>query len=129
MKTRGGLKISRWAGAACAGLLLPFMAIAQEQPDSSASGFTLGEVVVTARKVEEKLQNIPMSVQALSGEYISETRATRLHELQFAVPGFVAVPVGAFADPQFPAPRISVFERRRHHWVDLSGLPDIEHLY
>lgn len=40
----------------------------------------------------------------------------------------IAVAVGAFADPAFPAPRVSVYERRRHDWVDLAGLPDIEHL-
>lgn len=44
------------------------------------------------------------------------------------VPGVFAVAVGAFADPQFPAPRVSVYGIRRHHWVDLNGLPGIEHL-
>lgn len=38
----------------------------------------------------------------------------------------VAVPVGAFADPAFPAPSFSVYERRMHNWV---GLPEaLEHL-
>ena len=31
----------------------------------------------------------------------------------------VAVPLGAFADPQFPAPAFSVYERRKHPWVSL----------
>lgn len=31
--------------------------------------------------------------------------------------GLIAVPVGAFADPGFPAPTISVYEARRHAWV------------
>jgi hypothetical protein len=44
------------------------------------------------------------------------------------VPGVYAIAAGAFADPQFPAPRVSVYGTRRHHWVDLSGLPGIEHL-
>jgi hypothetical protein len=35
----------------------------------------------------------------------------------------VAVPVGAFADPSFPAPIVSVWEKRRHAWVDLPGVP------
>ncbi|HQP44047.1 MAG TPA: GFA family protein [Thermoanaerobaculales bacterium] len=40
-------------------------------------------------------------------------------------PELVAVPVGAFADPDFPAPWVSVYESRKHSWV---GLPDgIEH--
>jgi hypothetical protein len=37
----------------------------------------------------------------------------------------VAVPVGAFADPDFPVPTFSVYESRMHAWV---GLPvSIEH--
>ena len=34
-----------------------------------------------------------------------------------AMPGQVAIPVGAFADPGFPAPTFSVYEERRHAWV------------
>jgi hypothetical protein len=41
-------------------------------------------------------------------------------------PEHIAVPIGAFADPKFPAPRVSVWEDRMHPWV---GLPDgIEHI-
>lgn len=31
----------------------------------------------------------------------------------------IAVPVGAFADPSFPPPRVSVWEERRHPWVSV----------
>ena len=41
-------------------------------------------------------------------------------------PDTIAVAVGAFADPGSPAPRHSVYERRRHPWVDTSIAP--EHL-
>ena len=42
-----------------------------------------------------------------------------------AQPDVVAIPVGAFADPSFRPPRVSVYEERMHLWV---GLPaDIEH--
>ena len=37
----------------------------------------------------------------------------------------VAVPVGAFADPQFPAPAFSVYEQHEHSWVALPT--NIEH--
>lgn len=29
----------------------------------------------------------------------------------------LAIPVGAFADPDFPAPQVSVYEQRMHSWV------------
>ena len=31
----------------------------------------------------------------------------------------LAIPVGAFADPEFPEPRVSVLEARRHSWVSV----------
>jgi hypothetical protein len=31
----------------------------------------------------------------------------------------VGVAVGAFADPNFPAPRVSIYDSRRHPWVQL----------
>ncbi|SFD61227.1 Uncharacterized conserved protein [Massilia yuzhufengensis] len=41
------------------------------------------------------------------------------------LPGFVSIPVGAFADPGFPAPTVSVYEDRMHAWV--VPPPDAEH--
>ena len=34
---------------------------------------------------------------------------------------FVAVPVGAFADPSFPEPKFSVYEVRKHSWVRMPA--------
>ncbi len=34
-------------------------------------------------------------------------------------PDFIAVAIGAFADPTFPAPVRAIFEHRRHSWVRL----------
>ena len=49
--------------------------------------------------------------------------------VHYSVKGYdeenIAVPVGAFADPDFTTPRFSVYEERMHSWV---GLPaGIEH--
>ncbi|MFO1415173.1 MAG: GFA family protein [Burkholderiales bacterium] len=43
-----------------------------------------------------------------------------------AAPEWIAIPVGAFADPAFPPPTISVYEARRHAWASVPG--DAEHL-
>jgi len=43
------------------------------------------------------------------------------------VPGFVMVPVGAFADPTFPPPTVSIYEVRRHPWAVMPAL-SVEHL-
>ena len=41
-------------------------------------------------------------------------------------PGVTAVPLGAFADPEFPAPGFSVYEDRKHAWVEILG-DDVDH--
>jgi hypothetical protein len=38
----------------------------------------------------------------------------------------IAIPVGAFAESSFPAPRFSVYEDRKHLWVTMPK--DIEHM-
>lgn len=38
----------------------------------------------------------------------------------------IAVPIGAFADPAFPTPTVSVYESRRHPWLSLPA--EIEHI-
>ena len=42
------------------------------------------------------------------------------------MPEFLAIPVGAFADPGFPAPSLSVYEERRHAWVEVP--PGVERM-
>jgi hypothetical protein len=41
-------------------------------------------------------------------------------------PHLVGVAIGAFADPSFPAPRISIYEAHRHAWADMPALA-VEH--
>jgi len=42
-----------------------------------------------------------------------------------AAPDVIAIPVGAFADSDFPPPKFSVWESRKHEWVTLPS--DVEH--
>jgi len=39
-------------------------------------------------------------------------------------PGMIGIAVGAFTDPQFPAPVRSVWEESRHSWVSFTHSPD-----
>ncbi len=50
--------------------------------------------------------------------------ATVYYEMD-AMPEFLAIPVGAFADPSFPTPGVSVYEDRKHSWV--VPPPEAEH--
>jgi hypothetical protein len=80
---------------------------------------------VQARFVEEDVRiegrhtdyrRISDDGEARTFSFCPECGATVFFALE-AAPGFIAVPVGAFADPGFPPPRRSIYESRRHHWV------------
>ena len=43
-----------------------------------------------------------------------------------ALPGLTAIPLGAFDDPFFLTPTFSVYENRKHDWVEISG-KNVEH--
>lgn len=42
------------------------------------------------------------------------------------MPDAIAVPVGLFTDPDFPPPKFSVWEARKHPWVTIPG-DEVEH--
>ncbi|AHE52532.1 GFA family protein [Sphingomonas sanxanigenens] len=46
-----------------------------------------------------------------------------------AAPGFIAVPVGQFADPAFPSPHVSVYDERQHPWAMAAGELAMEHFF
>ena len=39
--------------------------------------------------------------------------------------GLIAIPLGAFDDPYFGSPAFSVWEQRKHAWLEITG--DVEH--
>jgi len=47
-----------------------------------------------------------------------------VYYLEPSKPDVIAVPIGAFADPSFPAPTMSVWESRRHPWVAVPASMD-----
>jgi len=49
------------------------------------------------------------------------TCGATVHYTVTTAPDVIAMPVGAFADPSFPAPTSSHFDQRKHPWVRLEG--------
>lgn len=80
--------------------------------------------VVTAGRASSYVR-VADSGSRLTFHFCPACGATVFYENE-QVPDRVGVPVGAFADPTFPPPRVSVYEDRRHAW---TGTPeDVEHL-
>src|SRR6476619_4515150 len=80
---------------------------------------------VQARFPAERVRIAGRSTQYVRSSDEGETRtfefcpacgATVYYRLA-SVPDVIAVPVGAFADPAFPPPWVSVYESRRHPWL------------
>ncbi len=63
---------------------------AYAQTDASAEGAAprIEEVLVTARKKEESLQDVPVAVTALSGDLLSSVEARGLEDIARLTPGF-----------------------------------------
>src|ERR1700738_406431 len=47
----------------------------------------IAEIVVTAQKREQKIQDIPISVSAISGDEIERAGARDFHDLLLSIPG------------------------------------------
>ena len=100
--------------AGALGLAIPVQAIAQ---DTSSAGEAAQQdepapappsrpanalandnaIIVTARRFEETAQDVPMSIDVLSGEFLDNANITRPFDLQFNVPGLVINNFGAGA--------------------------------
>ena len=77
----------------------------------------------------------PYAVEGLATEYVRTGDAGAQFRLRFCPvcgttlfhteegedPTRVSVAVGAFADPDFPPPTVSVYDCRRHPWVQLPA--------
>ena len=70
-------------GAAIIGL----PAVAQDAADAESTARRLGTVTVTARKVEENLQEVPVAVTAFTGAELAEKGVVQVNDLAAFTPG------------------------------------------
>ena len=75
---------------------LPATALGGAPPAAATEGATLTEIIVTARRIREDLQDVPMSVQALPGDFLDDAELTSLYDLQFNIPGLIVNNIGLF---------------------------------
>jgi len=60
----------------------------------------LEEIVVTAQKREERLQDVPIPVTAINADVLAESNQLRLQDYSSTVPGFSVAPVTAAGNEQ-----------------------------
>ncbi len=76
-------------------LALPSAAFAQDASADESSSVGVGEILVTARRSAERLQDVPVSVQVLGGDAIARQQITSVDELGKLAPGLSLVNAGA----------------------------------
>jgi len=64
-------------------------AVSSPQPQAQQG---IGEVIVTARRREERQQDVPVAITALSGEQLEERGVTKLEDLRFQAAAFQIQP-------------------------------------
>ncbi|PXA87159.1 TonB-dependent receptor [Nostoc sp. 3335mG] len=74
-------------GALALASLSPGIASAQSASQPAAPGAQIGEIVVTAQKRAEKLQDVPIAVSAISGDQIRDKRIADIVDLSNQAPG------------------------------------------
>ena len=61
----------------------------------------------------------------ITHHFCPECGSTVHYRIEGKFDGLVAIPLGAFDDPYFLQPRFSVWEDRKHDWVEIVG--EVEH--
>ena len=93
----------------------------QDEPVTEESPRTLGNIIVTAQKREQRLNDVGLSVQAIGAEAIADRGITETADLVKLVPGFTYTPspyasevftlrgVGLYDNALAAAPSVSVY--------------------
>ncbi len=81
--------------------LIAFVASSVALPPQAVYGAPIEEVVVTARKREESLQDVPISVQAFGGKQIAQQSIIDIQALAPYIPGFSYTPSPGASDLYF----------------------------
>lgn len=72
---------------AMASIAVPVTSFAQVAAAPAASGDELSEIVVTATRREERLQDVPLSVSAISGDQLKSAGFQNLQDIQYQMSG------------------------------------------
>jgi iron complex outermembrane receptor protein len=85
--TQGGIMNKRFTASLLAATSLTGVVLATSPAFAQDNATTLGEIVVTARRSAENVQNIPVTVQAISGATIERNAITQFTEVAKLAPG------------------------------------------
>ena len=123
-RTTQGLLLLAQSGYAVLHCTCPLMTQSGHEPGVSHCGFepirypVLSHGEVTFAGKATAWMRTAESSNALTFHFCPICGSTVYWEGE-GFPGYIAVAIGNFADPNFPAPTIAVWEESRHPWVSL----------
>jgi len=86
MKKQGGYKSNLVAGVSTIAMIWATSAVAQGLEEGARAG-GIDEIIVTAQKREQRLQEVPASVQAFDSERLEISQLSDVEDIQFLSPG------------------------------------------
>jgi iron complex outermembrane receptor protein len=91
------MRSSRFKVLHCAALALGFSAMATsfaqtQTPGGAAADEQLSEIIVTARRTEERLQDVPISISVLSQQQIADRNIVTVSDLALYTPSLSSAP-------------------------------------
>lgn len=78
---------SIWLAGVSLGVLCGSPAFAQSAPPAQEAANTIDDIIVTAQRRQEQIQDVPVAITALTAERLEATGVTELRDLTQAVPG------------------------------------------
>jgi iron complex outermembrane recepter protein len=91
------LKLGRHLAVVASALLIATITPPARAAEANEPVSTIEEIVVTARKREEPLQESPVAVTALTGETLERTFSTDISDLNGSAPNVMIEGIGAFS--------------------------------
>ena len=86
-KAPGSARFANESPAASTSRTNPPASTDTENTEKRADGIGLQEIIVTARRHEEDLQKVPISITALTGEALKQQSVTQVYDLGGQIPG------------------------------------------
>jgi hypothetical protein len=83
-----------------------------------AGAYFANEQIISKQGQPKKFDLNTDSGKSLTSHFCGQCGSTHYLEAEM-FPGMVGIPVGCFTDPDFPEPRLSVWNQSKYHWVSL----------
>ncbi|HTV95177.1 MAG TPA: TonB-dependent receptor plug domain-containing protein [Steroidobacteraceae bacterium] len=99
-------------------------AIAADASDTNSAGDQIEEIIVTAQRRSENIQNVPIAIQALTGETLNQLNVTNFDDLVKYLPNVSASSAGP-GQSQIFMRGLSVGDQGTQSGGSINGFPNV----